>query len=152
MHVSWAEISKSLEQNKNNYHMIGGSLYRLRALAPHQMRNERENNMRAIMMTVAATGFSAAALIPVGSTIAQAGTVCLTDKEVSTNYQSCEFYSFRECRASQAGVGGTCVLNPYPDEGGAGPLLFGPPVPYGSAYNRYLGPLPGGGYVRPYGY
>ncbi len=101
--------------------------------------------MRRLLMTAAATGFAAAAFVSIGSTVASAGTVCLTDKEQIGNYQSCEFYSFRECRASSRGIGGTCVRNPYPDEGAA---WGGPFMEFGSSYNRYDGPAYGGGYYQ----
>ena len=79
------------------------------------------------------------------------GPVCLTDKETTGNFQSCEYYSFRACRAAQDGVGGKCVRNPYPDDDdfSAGPLGGGY-IEYGSSYNRYDGPIYGGGYVRTY--
>ena len=109
--------------------------------------------MRKFLLTAAALGFSAAALASVSPTPAHAGSVCLTDPTNGGSYQNCEFYSFRECRASSIGVGGSCVRNPTPDEDSysEGPFV-GPSIQYGSSYNRYDGPVYGGrGYVRSYG-
>lgn len=110
-----------------------------------------ESQMRKLLMTAAAVGFSAAALVSVGSTVAKAGPICLTDKETTGNFQSCEYYSFRACRAAQDGVGGKCVHNPYPDDDdfSAGPWGGGT-IEFGSSYNRYDGPIYRDGYVRSY--
>lgn len=106
--------------------------------------------MRKLLMTAAAVGLSAAALVSVGSTVAKAGPICLTDKETTGNFQSCEYYSFRACRAAQDGVGGKCVRNPYgyEDDFSVGPLSGGV-IEFGSSYNRYDGPYDEG-YVRIY--
>ena len=96
--------------------------------------------MRKLLMTAAAVGFSAAALVSVGSTTAKAGLICLTDKQTSGNFQSCEFYSYRACRAAQNGVGGSCVRNPYGDEYG---YMGGPSYGFRSSYNYYDGPMYG---------
>jgi hypothetical protein len=118
---------------------------------PPHLELEGDCDMRKLLMTAAAVGLSAAGLVSVASTSVKAGPICLTDKESSGTFQSCEFYSFRACRASQDGVGGTCVRNPYGDDDAYSEgLMGGPVVEYGSSYNRYDGPIYGGGYVRSY--
>lgn len=149
MHGSCAHHNESLEQNKNNYSGPGGSFCGAAALAWFDLA--RESDMQKFLMAAAAVAISTTAFVSLGARVANAGTVCLTDKEVQQNFQSCDFYSFQECRTSAIGIGGTCVRNPYPDEGGYG-VIVGPWGGFGSSYNRYDRPVYGGGYVRPYPY
>jgi len=82
---------------------------------------------------------------------AEAGSICLTDNDSSSTYQSCDFYSYAQCRASSSGTGGSCITNPGVD--GSYAYALNRPVGFGDAYNRYegpvrIGPAYGGGYVR----
>ncbi|WP_458757323.1 DUF3551 domain-containing protein [Afipia sp. TerB] len=99
--------------------------------------------MRKWLLTAAALGCSVAGLSAISTTPASAGPVCLTDKETTGNYQSCEYFSFRACRAAQNGVGGSCVHNPYWNEQYS---YGGPAYGFGSSYNHYDGPMYGPAY------
>lgn len=103
--------------------------------------------MKAYLLAAEAIGL-AAGFTSTSVTPAKAGTVCLTDNDSPSTYRSCEYYSFRACRASSQGVGGSCVRNPRGDEGEYG-YIEGPSVEFGSAYNRYDGPIYHRGYDGP---
>lgn len=106
--------------------------------------------MKTYLMAAAAIGLGVAGATSTGITPARAGTVCLTDNDSPNTYRSCEYYSFRACRASSRGVGGSCVRNPWPDSwGGEYGYVEGPTVEFGSAYNRYDGPIYHRGYGGP---
>jgi len=96
--------------------------------------------MKTYLLAAAALGLAVAGVTSAGITPAKAGTVCLTDPDSPNTYHSCEFYSYRACRASSQGVGGSCVRNPRGDDGEYG-YIEGPSVEFGSAYNRYDGPI-----------
>src|SRR3569623_1443148 len=96
--------------------------------------------MKTYLLAAAAFGLAAACIGSAGITPAKAGTVCVTDSDSPNTYRSCEFYSFRACRASARGTGGSCVRNPRGDEGEYG-YIEGPSVGFGAAYNRYVGPF-----------
>jgi len=102
--------------------------------------------MKSYLLAAAAFGLAAASITSFGTTPAKAGTVCVTDSDSPNTYRSCEFYSFRACRASAQGTGGSCVRNPNGDDGEYG-YIGGPSVEFGAAYNRYDGPI----YHRGYG-
>lgn len=102
--------------------------------------------MRTYLLAAAVLSLAAAGITTLGAVPAKAGTVCLTDQDSPNTYQSCEYYSFRACRASSRGVGGSCVRNPFGDEDA---YLVAPSVEFGSAYNRYDGPIYDRGYYGP---
>jgi len=96
--------------------------------------------MKTYFLAAAAIGLATASIAAAGVAPAQAGTVCLTDNDSPNTYRSCEYYSFRACRASSQGVGGSCVRNPNGDGDEYG-YIEGPAAEFGSAYNRYDSPI-----------
>lgn len=104
--------------------------------------------MKKYFLTAAALGLAMTGMTSLGTAPAKAGTICLTDQDSPSTYRSCDFYSYRACRASSQGVGGSCVRNPRGDEDNFG-YVEGPSVEFGSAYNRYDGPIYHRGYAGP---
>ncbi len=100
--------------------------------------------MKTYLLTAAALGLAAAGLTTLGSTPAKAGTVCVTDSD--SPVASCDFYTYAACQAYALGAGGSCMSNPFGDDGRYG-YIASPSTELGMAYNRYNGPIHRRGYT-----
>jgi hypothetical protein len=68
--------------------------------------------MKTISRTMAASAaaLSALAFVAIASPAAQAGEYCSTN---TSGMRGCGYSSLEQCRASTAGVGGSCGRDPY---------------------------------------